>query len=205
MAAEAAEREKAAAEKAAAEKAAAEKAAAEKAAAKPKKMRVKKSVVEDEKIIDARKKIQDLSFSHKGKNLEIKKFCKVIADALDKAKEGELLLDLWDMPMASNSRYENFGREEGLEDLLGLTKLLDFKCDYSYTGSSFYLYSAARKVYSARVLEGEVEYWNDSAEDRGEETLTKKSAIFNGQEFSVNVTSNADAKHDAAIWRALGK
>ena len=206
MAAEAAEREKAAAEKAAAEKAAFEASKAKKKADEKAKM---EAPVDDKKIEEARKKIKDIYFSHNGKTVEGKKVSKMIATILSSGAVKESYEDvetgLFDLPFVTSDAYGGEGDEGLIDELYKAVKYLKLKVKITSNSYAFYTYETARKVYPANTLNNAIEFYNDSAEERGVDELKKKTAEFNGNMVQLEINSVEDAKHDAAIWRALAK
>jgi hypothetical protein len=181
----------------------------EKKEAKSKKPAKAKPVVEEGTLNGAREKLGHISFAYKGKTVEGKKIAKIIADVLRSGKMREAYQNvetgLFDDPFATTEAYGGEGNENTIDDLYKAVKPLPLKVDITANSYAWYNYAAARTAYSARALSNAIEFWNDSAEERGYDTLKRTTAEFNGNMLQLKITSLEDANHDAAIWDLLAK
>jgi hypothetical protein len=169
---------------------------------------VAKPVGETAKLMKACEKLERISLYSHGEEVEGKAIAKDIADMLGRGmayKESKTDLNLFGEPFATPDSYGDSAPENDIDDLFRAVKGLDLKLDYRTKGSAWYDFASAKMVYPSTTLENAIEFFNDSAEERGDKELTKKTAEFVGNELEAIITSVADAKHDAAIWRALAK
>jgi hypothetical protein len=158
--------------------------------------------VDDKKLKEAREKLEMISLFYKGKTVKGKKIAKIIATLLLSDKyEDET--GLYDEPFATPDSYGGEGREETIDDFFKAIKYLRLKVKIRSRTYAWYTYANARSVYPANALNNAIDYWNDSAEERGYDDLKRTTAEFNGNMLELDIGSDEDAEHDAAIWNKL--